>query len=159
MKPNPRIPRYSVTLVKERSVDLKEYSNVSNSRVAAEAARMIASEQSDRELFMVITLDTKNRIIGINVVSIGSLAASVVHPRETLKMAILQNAAAIIMVHNHPSGDPSPSREDIEVTQRMESAGKIVGIKVLDHIVLGDTELGFPPYYSFADSGHMGGVQ
>ena len=86
---------------------------------------------------MVILLDRKNAPIGLNTVSIGSLTASVVHMREVFKPAILANAAAILCGHNHPSGDPTPSREDRALTQRLVEAGKLLGIAVLDHIVLG----------------------
>jgi len=99
---------------------------------------------------VVILLDRKNAPIGINTVSIGSLTASVVHMRETFKAAILANAAALLCGHNHPSGDPEPSREDRALTQRLVEAGKLLGIDMLDHIVLGD---GNTAYFSFADQG------
>ena len=83
-------------------------------------------------------MNTKNHIIGIKDVSIGSLTASVVHPREVFETAIMHHAAAMILIHNHPSGDPSPSREDISVTERLVKAGKVMDIPVLDHIILGD---------------------
>ena len=91
-----------------------------------------------KEHFAVMLLNTKNHIIGLRDISIGSLTASIVHPREVFKEAALQSAAAIILLHNHPSGDTSPSREDISVTQRMVKAGKIMDIPVLDHVILGD---------------------
>lgn len=91
-----------------------------------------------REHFAVMLLNTKNHILGISDVSIGSLSASVVHPREVFRAAIRFAAASMILFHNHPSGDPSPSREDIAVTQRLVKAGKIMDIPVLDHIILGD---------------------
>ena len=91
-----------------------------------------------KEHFAILLLNTKNHIIGLRDISIGSLTASIVHPREVFKEAALQSAAAIILLHNHPSGDPSPSREDISVTQRMVKAGKIMDIPVLDHVILGD---------------------
>ncbi|MBS3908431.1 MAG: DNA repair protein RadC [Actinobacteria bacterium] len=92
----------------------------------------------DRESFICIHLNTKHRAISYEVVSIGSLNSSVVHPREIFKGAILANAAAVILCHNHPSGDPTPSVEDVVVTGRIRDAGKIVGIEVLDHIVVGE---------------------
>lgn len=92
----------------------------------------------DRENFVVLLLDTKNKVIGINTVSIGTLNSSLVHPREVFKPAILASAAALILAHNHPSGDPKPSREDIEVTKRLIEAGGLLGIQVLDHIIVGD---------------------
>ncbi|MBR3458418.1 MAG: DNA repair protein RadC, partial [Selenomonadaceae bacterium] len=90
-----------------------------------------------RENFCILLLNAKNHIIGFRKVSIGSLTASVVHPREVFEEAVLGHAAAIILLHNHPSGDPSPSREDIQVTERMIKAGEIMDIPVLDHVVIG----------------------
>lgn len=91
----------------------------------------------DREHFIVLLLDTKMQVIAKEIISIGTLNASMVHPRELFNRAIRRSAASMILLHNHPSGDPSPSREDIEVTKRMVEAGKIIGIEVQDHIVLG----------------------
>lgn len=99
-----------------------------------------------KEIFKTILLDSKNKIIKDVGVSEGSLTASVVHPREVFKDAIKESAAAVILVHNHPSGDPSPSREDIEITQRLVKSGEIVGIRVLDHVIIGDGR-----YFSFLD--------
>jgi len=104
----------------------------------------------DREYFWCLSLDGKNRAQGVDVVSVGTLTASLVHPREVFKAAILTNAAAIIVAHNHPSGDPTPSVEDREITQRLRQAGEILGIKLLDHVVLGHGH-----YHSFADSGDL----
>jgi DNA repair protein RadC len=92
----------------------------------------------DREHFRVVTLTTKNHILGISSISIGSLNSSLVHPRECFKEAIRRNANSIILLHNHPSGDPAPSREDIQVTQRLIEGGHLLGIEVLDHIIIGD---------------------
>lgn len=91
-----------------------------------------------KEHFAILMLNTKNHIIGLRDISIGSISASIVHPREVFREATLNSCASIILLHNHPSGDPSPSREDIAVTQRMVKAGKIMDIPVLDHIILGD---------------------
>jgi DNA repair protein RadC len=102
----------------------------------------------DREHFVVIMLDQKNKVIGINTVSIGSLTASIVHPREVWKAPILSNAAAIILAHNHPSGQPQPSQEDRVLTVRLVAAGKLLGISVVDHVIIGD---GTSSYFSFAD--------
>ena len=92
----------------------------------------------DREHFAVILLNVKNHILSMPVISVGSLTASVVHPREVFKAAIQQAAASIILVHNHPSGDPTPSKEDIEVPARMVQVGRVMDIPVLDHIILGN---------------------
>ena len=100
--------------------------------------------EADREHCLVIMLKGKNRITAINTVSIGTLTSSLVHPREVFKPAILTNAASIILAHNHPSGDPEPSEEDLETTKRLVEAGKIMGIEVLDHIIVaGDKFLSF----------------
>ncbi|NMB08698.1 MAG: DNA repair protein RadC [Tissierellia bacterium] len=93
-----------------------------------------------KEHFKTIILDTKNQIISIENISIGNLNASIVHPREVFNIAIRKSANAIILVHNHPSGDPTPSTEDINITHRLIDAGNIIGIKVLDHIIIGDNK-------------------
>lgn len=100
------------------------------------------------ERFVVIPLNAKNHILDVCVVSEGTLTASLVHPREIFKPAIRRSAHGIILAHNHPSGDPTPSREDKEVTQRLIGAGKLLGIEVLDHIVVGDGR-----YTSFRERG------
>ncbi|GEA14838.1 MAG: repair protein RadC [Thermoanaerobacter sp.] len=92
----------------------------------------------DRECMAAIHLNCKNRINSVEIVSIGTLNSSPAHPREVFKGAILANAAAIVLGHNHPSGDPTPSKEDIEVTRRLVEAGNILGIQVLDHIIIAD---------------------
>lgn len=92
----------------------------------------------DREHFRVVLLNTKNRVLDVETVSIGSLNSSLVHPREVFKRAVQRSAAALILVHNHPSGDPSPSPEDVEITRRLCEAGRVLGIEVLDHIIIGD---------------------
>lgn len=92
----------------------------------------------DREYFVVMCLNVKNEPTAINVCHIGSLNASIVHPREVMKTAILPNSASIIVAHNHPSGRPEPSSEDIEVTKRLVEAGSIIGIDVMDHLIIGE---------------------
>jgi DNA repair protein RadC len=92
----------------------------------------------DREHFKILLLNTKNSVICVETISIGSLNASIVHPREVFKSAIKKSAASVILLHNHPSGNPEPSAQDIDVTHRLVEAGKILGIQVLDHIVFGD---------------------
>jgi len=91
-----------------------------------------------KEYFMALLLDGKNRIIKEVQVSEGSLTQSIVHPREVFNPAVRESAAAVILVHNHPSGDPTPSREDLEITRRLREAGDVMGIAVLDHIIIGD---------------------
>ena len=92
---------------------------------------------SYREEFLILILDTKNKIKASKTVSIGSINQTLVHPREVFRFAITNNANSIILSHNHPSGDPSPSNEDILITKRLQEAGKLIGIKVLDHIIIG----------------------
>jgi DNA repair protein RadC len=91
-----------------------------------------------KEHFLVICLDTRNRLINCKQVSIGSLDTSIVHPREVFKEAVSSSAASVIFVHNHPSGDPEPSKEDIELTERLIKAGEVIGIDVLDHVIVCD---------------------
>ena len=141
------LPRYRVMLVKEAEATFTSYPRFQNSRDLFESFREEFAAL-DREYFVMITLDSKNRTIGYHTVSIGSLSTSVVHPRECLKAALLDSAAAVIFLHNHPSGDPAPSREDRECTNRLAQAAKILGIRVLDHIIFGETD-----YFSFADAG------
>lgn len=104
-------------------------------------------QDETKEYFIALHLDGKNRILCCDICSIGSLNQSIVHPREVYKTALLSSAAAIILMHNHPTGDPTPSTEDLEVTRRLREAGDLLGIKVLDHIIIGST------YYSFVERG------
>ena len=92
----------------------------------------------DREHFRAVLLDAKNRLLKIETISVGTLSSSFIHPRVVFKSAVKNSAAAIILVHNHPSGDPTPSEEDIRVTRRLAEAGLLVGIGVLDRVVIGD---------------------
>jgi DNA repair protein RadC len=93
-----------------------------------------------KEHFLVLCLDTRNHLIKTSTVSIGSLDCSIVHPREVFKDAISSSAASVIFIHNHPSGDPTPSEDDIKMTKRLIEAGEIIGIEVLDHIIICDSE-------------------
>lgn len=104
-----------------------------------------------KEVFLALLLDSKNRVIREVQVSEGSLTASIVHPREVFAPVVRDSAAAVLFVHNHPSGDPSPSREDMEITTRLREAGELMGVRVLDHIIIG-----CGAYVSFADRGLMG---
>ena len=103
---------------------------------------------SPREVFLSLHVDSKNKIICIDTVSQGSLNASIVHPRELFSSAILSAAAGLIFIHQHPSGDPEPSREDLELTTRLQDGAKLLGIRVLDHIIIGSGR-----YISLADQG------
>ena len=109
----------------------------------------------EQEHFCVIALDRKNKPKGVSVVSSGTLTASLVHPREVFRYAVLQNAAAVIVFHNHPSGDPAPSRADIQVTRQIRESAKIIGIDLIEHLIIGDL-LDDPQnigHYSFNEAG------
>ena len=101
-----------------------------------------------KEVFLTLMLDSKNRVLRELQVSEGSLNASIVHPREVFQPVVRESAAAVLFVHNHPSGDPSPSREDVSLTRRLREAGELMGVRVLDHIIIGAER-----YVSFADQG------
>jgi DNA repair protein RadC len=101
----------------------------------------------EQERFKILLLDTKNRVIRDETVSVGTLNASLVHPREVFRSAIRASSASVIVCHNHPTGDCRPSREDGETTRRIREAGELVGIRLLDHIIIGDAE-----YYSYKDN-------
>lgn len=111
-------------------------------RSPEDAAKYMMNEMKflSQEHFICLYLNTKNQVMHKQVVFIGSLNASIVHPREVFKEAFRRSAASIICLHNHPSGDPSPSREDIEVTKRLVECGKIIGIDLLDHIIMGENK-------------------
>ncbi|SJZ92884.1 RadC family protein [Selenihalanaerobacter shriftii] len=104
----------------------------------------------EREHFVTVLLNTKNRVITIEEISVGSLNSSIVHPREVFKPAIRRNSAAIILAHNHPSGSLEPSSEDIKVTNRLRKSGEIMGIEILDHLIVGNEE-----YISLKEKGYF----
>jgi DNA repair protein RadC len=131
----PAVRLLSVGLVRDAAGKPVAERTIKGPDDAARVLRAILPE--DREGFAVLMLNARHRVTGANLVSVGSLNASVVHPREVFKAAILANAASIIVGHNHPSGDPDPSREDLEITARLVRAGELLGIAVLDHVILG----------------------
>lgn len=104
----------------------------------------------NQEHFVCLYLNTKNQVIHKQTIFIGSLNASIVHPREVFREAFRRSAASIICLHNHPSGDPTPSREDIEVTRRLKECGRMIGIEILDHIIIGDKK-----YVSLKEKGYL----
>lgn len=106
-----------------------------------------------KERFLAVLLDGRHRILGSRMISEGSLTASLVHPREVFSPAIRESAGAIVLVHNHPSGDPTPSPQDIEVTRRLRRVGELVGIRVLDHVIIGEES-----FTSFLDCGWLLGT-
>jgi len=148
---NKFISVFRVSLVKDRRVSF-ESSRVNNSAQAQSILRKLIETQGqqDRENFCVVLLSAKNEIIGLNFCAIGGLSSATIHPREVLKPAILANSAALILCHNHPSGDPTPSPEDMEITTRIIQAANIMGITVHEHLIISMHD---DRYYSFADNG------
>lgn len=118
---------------------------------AASAAALAALLQDEPgEVFAILCLSTKHRVIAYHEVSRGTFDATLVHPREVFKAALLSNAASIILTHNHPSGDPTPSPDDHQLTRRLVDAGRLIGVDVLDHIIVGDGR-----YFSFREGGRL----
>lgn len=101
------------------------------------------------EVFIMVTVDTKHRVTGIFEVARGHLSSCLIHPREVFKRALLMNASKIFVAHNHPSGDVTPSKDDVEITKRLRDAGDILGVSLLDHLIIGDTP---KEYYSFKEA-------
>ncbi len=122
-------------------------------RNAADIDRLLgpAARAWDREHFISVILDGKSRVVAVDEVAVGTVTAALVHPREVLKAVILTNGVSLILVHNHPSGDPAPSGEDVALTRRLKAASELMGIRLLDHIVLGDSR-----FYSFSGEGQLG---
>jgi DNA repair protein RadC len=147
--PAKRVNIVRIQMVRETSL-LYPARRVRMARDVVELFREFLQE-TDREQFFLLCLNTKNEPTAIHTVSIGSLDSSIVHPREVFKAAILANSASVIVAHNHPSGDPTPSREDIQVTQMLKEAGNLLGITVLDHIIVGSEGA----YYSLKERGDM----
>ena len=140
------LPRFRVTLVRDNRV-VPPSSPLTTSVTATALLRPLFAGL-DREQFLVCGLDAKHRIIGVNIVSIGSLTLAIVHSREVFKPLILMNAAAWICAHNHPSCDVTPSEEDRVLTNRLKQGADLLGIRLLDHLILTDERS-----YSFADQG------
>ena len=150
---NPIFPSKRVEIVKIKLVRESSFlygKRRVNSPVEAYELGKVLMEETDREQLLVCCLDTKNQPLNLQVVSIGSLNASIGHPKEVFKAAILSNAASIILYHNHPSGDPTPSSEDLSATGRIHDCGKLMGIDLLDHLILGEDS-----YYSMREKGDL----
>jgi DNA repair protein RadC len=128
-----RIPVFRCSLVREGS--FLGSRPVADASDAAELVREYLFNV-DREHFVVVLLNGRNECIGVNTVSIGGLGESLAHPREVFKPAILAGAAAVVLGHNHPSGDPDPSTADVATTRRLKQAGEVLGIPVLDHVIV-----------------------
>jgi DNA repair protein RadC len=130
-----RIQHVRLALVRE-GTSSSPVREITSPQDAYEVLRPMLADR-DREVFAVVLLNTRHRVTGLHIVSIGTINASLVHPRETFSAALLGNAAAVILAHNHPSGDPEPSHEDLALTSRLKQAGELLGIPVLDHLIVG----------------------
>ena len=140
-----------VVLVKEKAGRYELPRKIGSPEDAYKAVTTITNVQEEaQEVFGIFILNTKHKIVAVHEISRGILNSSLVHPREVFKPAVLHNAAAIICFHNHPSGDTEPSKADIETTNRLVEAGKIMGIEILDHIIVGDDR-----YVSLKERGVM----
>lgn len=147
-----RINFYSVKRVKEHGglYDLDHATIRSPEDGYTIVQTVLKLNEATAEKFGILTLNTKNQVVGIHILFMGSLNASIVHPREVFQAAVLNNAASIVAFHNHPSGDPTPSREDIEVTKRLKECGLIMGIDLLDHVIVGEGK-----YCSLKEKGYI----
>ncbi len=131
---------------KDLEPELKDF-DIKDPQSVVKAIRASIKDKA-KEHFKLILLNARNKILGVSTISIGSLNASIVHPREVFKDAIVHNAYSVVLAHNHPSGDPEPSEDDLTMTKRLTEAGKILGIEVIDHIII--TQTGF---FSFKEKG------
>lgn len=128
-----------LVMVKEKATRYELSVSLNRPSEVAEMLQTVTQMQdAPEEQFWMVCLDTKNKIAGLHLVAQGNLNSAIVHPREVFKRALLNNASSIILAHNHPSGNPEPSQQDVDLTNRLAQVGDLVGITVLDHIVLGD---------------------
>jgi DNA repair protein RadC len=148
MEQSHRPPRWRIALVRELAGPAFPAECLRTSSDVWQAFEFL--EHRDREEFWIAALDGKNRVIGTHQVSVGTLSASLVHPREVLKPLILASASACILVHVHPSGDPEPSAEDHVITTRLIEVCDLLGVQVLDHVIIGAGR-----YHSLADAGQL----
>ena len=121
--------------------------DIKNPEAVVKAIRASVQDKA-KEHFKLILLNSRNRVIDISTISIGTLTTSLVHPREVFKEAIMHSAASVVLAHNHPSGDPDPSEDDLKITKKLVESGKILGIEVIDHIIIGKID-----HYSFREKG------
>jgi DNA repair protein RadC len=139
--------RYTVTTFKVRLEVCDLGDRTAASEDVVRVARPIFAElDADKEHFLLLALNNKNRVNGYKVISTGSLTATLIRPADVYSAALHLAAAAVVFVHNHPSGDPAPSQEDVEITRRLKQCGEMLAIRVLDHVILGADR-----YYSFSD--------
>ena len=132
--------------------NIKVFDCESVAKVFYEVLKNECEIDQQKEHFWAMGLNTKNRVLYLELVSLGTLTEGLIHPREVFKSAILKSACSLIFCHNHPSGEAGPSGNDIQITQILKEGGKILGIKILDHIILGKNDV-----FSFAREGMLGG--
>ncbi len=131
--------KYKLELIKEESHKYEVDTKISKPQDLVDVLNLVCRiNNNTEEVMLLLTLNTKNVITGWFEVSRGSIDTSIVHPREIFKRALTNNATSIVVAHNHPSGDPNPSKEDINITNRLKECGKLLGINLIDHIILGD---------------------
>lgn len=153
-KPGPYRVTYKLRTFTVQENDSERWNTSQYARSADDVfklAQTIYGElDADKEHFVLLCLNNKNRLSGFKVISTGSMTSSLVHPREVYTAALHLSAAAVIFLHNHPSGDPAPSPEDIDITRRLKQVGEVMGIRVLDHVVIGKGR-----FFSFSDKGML----
>lgn len=149
--------KHELKMVSVRLVDDPPLLGSKKVKTVQDAAEVMAKELSgyDRELFCILNLRTNGQVINANIVTMGTLNASLVCPREVFKSSILSNAAHAVLLHNHPSGDPTPSREDVNITKRLQLCGDMIGIPVVDHIITNC----YGQYFSFLEQGFLVNVK
>ena len=141
-------PVFEDIAISEEMTKYFEGNSIRNSRDIYELFSYLSRET--KEHFIALHLDTKNKIVCVDTISVGSLTSSIVHPREVFKSVLLSSAASIAIIHNHPSGTPEPSRDDINITKKLKAAGDFLGIPVLDHIIIGNGS-----YISLTEKGYF----
>ena len=144
-----RIPMYKISMIRDGAVCAERRVVIRSEDLTPILRDYFAHH--DREEMLAVLLDAKHKIIAFHTVAIGSASLAIVHPRETFKAAIVGQASALILAHNHPSGDPTPSQEDRQLTRRLKDCGALLGIPILDHLIIGDDGR----YTSFADRGEL----
>jgi DNA repair protein RadC len=143
--------RYTITTFKVRLEVCEQSERTAASNDVIRIAKPIFAElDADKEHFVLLALNNKNRVNGYKLISTGTLTASLIRPGDVYRAALHLAAAAVVFVHNHPSGDPAPSQEDVEITKRLKECGEMLAIRVLDHVILGCDR-----HYSFSDRGHL----
>ncbi len=150
---NNRTTRFKVIKAVYEKLTIQEGTEQYVSKTICDAQKVYALfsflQQETKEHFIALHLDVKNRILCIDRVSAGTMTGSLIHPREVFKTALLSSAASVLLIHNHPSGDPTPSRDDISITEKLKGAGDLIGIAVLDHVIIGDG------YVSLKEKGYL----